>query len=142
MPLDVCGKRECSEPLSNNRNHTQCIICLQRFHPKCSLPIDSLRNNNDDFICSSCRGLVFPFNNIETINLIELYNENVFIDSITSKKYKCGGCKKAIKRNNPAAHCSFCSNYFHLKCEKLSKVDFPLPSTWLCSLCILKCLPF
>ena len=58
-----------------------------------------------------------------------------------AKKCKCAVCKKNIKKNHPA-HCCFCSNYFHLKCEKFSKPHFPLPSTWSCSLCMLNNLPF
>ena len=85
---------------------------------------------------------MFPFNNIETKDLLELLNENVFKDSIMFKKCKCGACKRNIKQNNPAARCSYCKNFFHLKCEKLNKYDFPIPSSWCCSLCILKNLPF
>ena len=138
MPLEICGNRQCSKLLSHDENFPKCVICFQRFHRKCSLPISDL----NDFHCSSCMELVFPFNNIETRDLFELFNENVFIDNMVSKKCKCAGCRKYIKKNNPAAHCYYCSNYFHLKCEKLSKPDFPLPSTWCCSLCILKNLPF
>ena len=132
MSLGICGKRECRKPLSDKKKHAQCIMCLQRFHPKCHLPItdNSDNNDNNEFICPACREFMFPFNNIETEELFELFNKNVFKDSFVRKKCKCGACQKVIKLNNPAANCSICSNYFHLKCEKLSKLDFPLPSTW------------
>ena len=145
MPLDICSKTECSKPISNHKKVSQCISCFQRFHPKCSLPCTDLYkvvNNNIDFFCSTCREQIFPFNNIETEDLFGIFNENVFKDSIVSKKCKCAECKKYIKKNNPAAHCHFCSDFFHLKCQKLSKPDFPLPLTWCCSFCILKNLPF
>ena len=141
MPLGICCKRGCSKPLSDSRRHAQCTACLQRFHLKCSLPSADIINNNE-YLCSSCRDFIFPFNNIETIDLLELFNENVFVNSIMLNKCKCASCKKNIKINNPAAHCSYCSNYFHLNCEKLSKSDFPLSSTWCCSICIMKNLPF
>ena len=144
MPLGICGKTECTKPLSDKKTYAQCIICLQRFHPKCHLPItnNSANNDNNEFICATCRGFMFPFNNIETEELFELFNNSVFIVNLVPKKCKCAGCKKVIKRNNPAANCSICYNYFHLKCEKLCKPDFPLPSSWCCSLCLLKILPF
>ena len=42
--------------------------------------------------------LMFAFNNIETGDLVELFNENLFMDSILLKKSKCAGCKKYIKK--------------------------------------------
>ena len=126
MSLDVCGNSECSKPLSRDGNLPKCTICLRRFHRKCSFRINTI----NEFTCSACRSLMFAFNNIETGDLVELFNDNVFMDSILLKKSKCAGCKKYIKTNNPAAHCCYCHNYFHLNCEKLSKSDFPLPSSW------------
>ena len=142
MLLGICGKKGCSQPLSRKRNCVQCVICAQCFHAKCSIPITDYGNNNIEFQCFACRELMFPFITLETEELFELFNENVFKDSIIPRKCKCACCKKNIKQNNTAAHCSICSNYFHLKCENLSKPDFPLPSTWCCSFCILKRLPF
>ena len=145
MSLDVCGISECSKPLSRDGSLPKCIICNRRFHRKCSMRTNAINmdlDSNFEFTCSACRSLMFAFNNIETGDLVELFNENVFMDSILLKKSKCAGCKKYIKKNNPAAHCYYCLNYFHIKCEKLSKPDFPLPSSWCCSLCILNNLPF
>ena len=71
MPLGICSKAQCSKPLSKNGNATQCVICLKRYHPKCSsnaITITDLKNDANnivDFYCSDCRELMFPFNNIE-----------------------------------------------------------------------------
>ena len=148
MSFGICSKTRCSKPLSKHGNAAQCVICLKQFHLKCSsnaIPNTDLKdiaNNIFEFYCSDCSEHMFPFNNIETIELLELLNENVFKDSIMLKKCKCGACKRSIKQNNPAARCSICTNFFHLKCEKLNKYDFPIPSSWCCALCILKNLPF
>ena len=88
MSLGICSKTQCSKPLSKNGNSAQCVICLKRFHQKCSSnaiqkkDVKNFANNIFDFYCSDCSELMFPFNNIETKDLLELLNENVFKDSI------------------------------------------------------------
>ncbi len=145
MALGICGKPECGKLLSHRRQHVQCCSCFQEFHIKCSLPTKdfvTLIEKCVGFYCALCRHTIFPFNDLVTDDLLQLFNENVFADNILAKKCKCGYWKKNIKRNMPAAHCLECSNYFHLKCEQLCKKDFPLNETWICAHCICKTLPF
>ena len=95
------------------------------------------------YTCHTCMNVLFTFNNVETSDeLYYLLNENVIFNSPRTKKCKCGSCKKRLKLNMPAAHCTNCLNYYHLKCEVLCKKDFPLSLTWYCSACTLKELPF
>ena len=126
----VCGKPECSKSVScKNPNAVRCCFCQKNFHAKCSLSTRDymvLISNNIDFYCNSCRNSIFPFNNIETSDdLFNIFNDTP-TNSLACKKCKCGFCKKIIKINTPAAHCSECLNYFHLKCEGLCKNDFPI----------------
>ena len=95
MPLGICGKRGCSKPLSHNKSHAQCILCLRRFHQKCHLPIVVSYNSSDnELICSACREHMFPFNNVKTEDLFELFNINVFKDSIIAKNVNVPSAEK------------------------------------------------
>ena len=102
MPHGICSKTVCSKPISKNGNATQCVICLKRFHKKCVsnaiaiTDLKSVANSISDFYCFDCSELMFPFNNIETEDLLELLNENVFKGSIILNKCKCGACKRNI----------------------------------------------
>ncbi len=147
MPVSVCGERDCRNNISIRSNCICCCICDKQFHVKCAhistKEFVSLVEKGIGFYCPPCREELFAFNNIETAEELEkLFNNDIFIDSRIEKKCKCGGCRKKIDKNMPAAHCCSCSNYYHLKCEKLCKKDFPLAANWYCSLCTLKILPF
>ena len=88
-PPDVCGNTESSIPMSREGNLPKCIICLRRFHRKYSLPINTINtdlDNNMEFTCSACRGLMFAFYIIESGDLVDLFNENVFMGNILLKK--------------------------------------------------------
>ena len=58
------------------------------------------------------------------------------------KKNKCGHCARRVKQNVSYVHCNYCSNFFHLKCQNVTKKDFPLASNWHCNKCSLNSLPF
>ena len=144
--MPICGSADCNKEISFKRNVVQCAICLHHFHIKCSITIREYRvllEKNIGYTCHTCMNVLYPFNNVETSDeLYSLFNENVFYNNLSTKKCNCGSCKKRIKKNMPVAHCTNCSNFYHLKCDKLCKKDFPLPQTWYCSACTLKALPF
>ncbi len=128
MPEIICGNPECSKPVSQCRNFTQCCFCNQHFHIKCSIPnkeYEVLVKKNIGFYCQPCIEFIFHFCDLEFDYNSNPLNRNISIDSFVQKKCKCGSYRKNIKINMPAALCSNCSNYFHLKCEKLTQNDSP-----------------
>ncbi len=144
--MSVCGNVDCNKQISTKRNVVQCGSCLSHFHIKCSLPTREYRvliENNIGYTCHTCMNVLYPFNNVETSEeLYDLFNEKILFNNPTHKQCKCGFCKKRLRKNIPAAHCTICSNYYHFKCENLRKKRLSLTPTWCCSLCTLKQLPF
>ena len=92
----------------------------------------AIKNNN------TCADIIFPFHGINNKILSQLFSDY----DVTDRKLKCFGCNKRTKKGIPVAYCCECRHYFHLKCEKLCKSDFPLPRDWFCSMCTMKTLPF
>ena len=62
--------------------------------------------------------------------------------------YRSNKCTKVIKHNLNSLCCNVCNTWVHLKCSRLSKVDFETLSQgnkdepWFCKTCIYESLPF
>jgi len=91
------------------------------------------------WMCISCQSDTFPFTNLTNEEIFDVFNDKV---PLLSKKAKCGGCSRKIKKNFPYSTCNTCSCTFHQKCTGMPKKDVPLPPNWDCPKCISKQLPF
>ena len=84
MQNNLCGT--CDRPTSTNGPQLKCSNCHNVFHKmvNCS-SLDSktrtdITNRNVDWLCSSCVPDIFPFSNIDTNELIEIFQ---FFSKIT-----------------------------------------------------------
>ena len=147
MQNNLCGT--CDRPTSTNGPQLKCSNCHNVFHKSvnCSFLDNKTRtditNRNVDWLCSSCVPDIFPFSNIDTNELIEIFSV-FFQDNIPKpgKKTKCNYCIRRVNQNVSFVYCKNCCQFYHLGCCNLKKVDFPLPIDWHCNKCSLNCLPF
>ena len=146
MSRNNCGN--CSQPVPNVSTNLICTICKKYFHKRieCSAlnayDIRNLANRNFEWICRNCNCDAFPFGNIDSDELIDIFKPNVQNNQPKpTKKTKCGHCARKVKQN-VFIFCKNCSKFYHLNHYNFKKEQFPLPNDWQCDLCASDCLPF
>ena len=147
MSNNVCGS--CDRPISSNTTQLKCWKCNTVFHKisRCSsMNPQSVRDvidRNFAWLCCSCTSDTFPFSKFETSELIDTFSVVIQVcQPKPSEKTKCGHYVRRVKQNVSFVHCKNCSNLFPLKCQNVTKSDFPLASNWQCNKCSLNSLPF
>ena len=119
------------------------------FHVKCCdvnhRTYNSVKQSNNDWHCKRWTSNVS--------NTDELSNGNR-VDAIlsskekteTTKKCKCGKCKKNIPTHLRVINCDKCKAYFHVKCSGTNKNSFldikRKNGNWVCFGCVTKEMPF
>ena len=150
MPnIDAKTCFKCSRFIRSN-TQIKCDLCKQLFHVRCcslkSLEhFRKLKNSGIDWYCLACNDEIFPFSRLSDPEFNLLFSP-LPVTKLPNKKTKCGYCgKKRFQNKNGFwrfAHCSSCSSFSHLGCEKLTYNDFPLPCDWKCTKCLSLSLPF
>ena len=138
MSNNYCGK--CSRPVPNVSFNLKCFICKKFYHKKteCSslnaYDITNISNRNFEWICNTCNYDVFPFDNIYSDELIDIFKPTIQNNQpMPTKKTKCGHCSKKVKQN-VFIFCRKCSKFYHLNHYNFKKQQFPLPNDWQCDL--------
>ena len=44
--------------------------------------------------------------------------------STSSNPSPCGQCKKLVKEEDPAMKCEICGQWYHIKCQNITKADY------------------
>ena len=59
-----------------------------------------------------------------TNSLNEDNQSEVSITSDTSDPSPCGQCRKLVKEDDPAMRCEICEQWFHIKCQQMTKAEY------------------
>ena len=58
------------------------------------------------------------------ITSLSVTASNISNSSSTSGPSPCGRCRKIVKRGDDALECEICQQWFHVKCEEISKAQY------------------
>ena len=115
--------RKCNQFMARTGVQLKCFNCKKVYHNKfeCSSmnahTVRNILNINYDRLCNSCAIDSFPFAEVETTDLIDIFSVNVQDHQPKpGKKTKCNHCMKKVKQNVSFVFCKSCSHFFHLKC--------------------------
>ena len=132
---------KCSRFIRSNIQ-IKCDLCKHFFHVRCcslkSLEqFRKLKDSGIDWHCLACNDEIFPFSKLSDPEFDSLLRP-LPVTKLPNKKTKCGYCgKKRFQNKNGFwrfAHCSSCSFFSHLCCEKLTYIT--LPCYWKCTKCL------
>ena len=59
-----------------------------------------------------------------TNSLNEENQSEVSITSDTSDPSPCGQCRKLVSEDDPAMRCEICEQWFHIKCQQMTKAEY------------------
>ncbi len=60
------------------------------------------------------------------ITTVSPTNSVTSVDSSTSEPSPCGRCRKLVKRGDCALQCEICRQWFHIKCEEVTKQEYKM----------------
>ena len=115
-----CGSNDCRKNIPPHLRYISCFACKFFYHVRCcnvnKKQFDNLKNSGENWLCFKCRP--------------------------KEPSVHCGSCKKPIPKNNVIIQCSFCDDFFHSKCAKISFDNFRRSQSWACTPCLSKTIPF
>ena len=147
METNLCGT--CNRPTPSTLSPLTCWKCNKTFHKmtRCSnLDPGTFQNifaRNFGWLCCDCSSDAFPFSNLDTNEIIDLFSVDIQIDQPKpNKKTKCNLCTKKVNENAPFVYCTCCSKFYHKRCSDTKTCVFPLSKDWRCNKCSINSLPF
>ena len=165
---DCCNK--CEIIFRKHNNAISCDSCEGWFHLKCSglskELFKKLAVSDDDWYCTPCKNIIFPFNSLDANKLYSLSFNSIHTKDHENKlrtlflpntvqvacidySHDCSVCTKLVK--NPKAlrssiPCPSCKHLIHKKCSNLNSSQLSSLKTnkniWECPSCTKLKFPF